>query len=51
MPLENPVLSSDSTGNVKFMYIQLFQNPCSVMYDTNQYTNMKLYAYKSQVDL
>ena len=34
MPLENPVLSSDSTGNVKFMYIQLFQNPCSDMYDT-----------------
>ena len=25
----------DSTGNVKFMYIQLFQNPCSVMYDPN----------------
>jgi hypothetical protein len=30
----NPVLSSDSTSNVKFMYIQLFQNPCSDMYDT-----------------
>ena len=30
----NPVLNSDSTGNVKFMCIQLFQNPCSVMYDT-----------------
>jgi len=24
----NPVLSSDSTGNVKFMYIQLFHCPC-----------------------
>jgi hypothetical protein len=47
----NPVLSFDSTGNVKFMYIQLFQNPCSVMYEPTQYTNMKLYAYKSRVDL
>jgi hypothetical protein len=28
MSLENPVLISDSTGNVKFMYIQLFQCPC-----------------------
>ena len=35
MSLSNPVLSSDSTGNVKFMYIQLFQIPCSVMYDPN----------------
>ena len=34
MSLSNPVLSSDSTGNVKFMYIQLFQNPCFDMYDT-----------------
>jgi hypothetical protein len=28
-------LSFDSTGNVKFMYIQLFRNPCSDMYDPN----------------
>jgi len=28
MSLENPVLSSDSTGNIKFMYIQLFHCPC-----------------------
>ena len=35
MSLSNPVLSSDSTGNVKFMYIQLFHNPCSDMYDPN----------------
>jgi len=34
------------------MYIQLFQiNPCSVMYEPTQYTNMTLYAYKSRVDL
>jgi hypothetical protein len=35
MSLLNPVLSFDSTGNVKIMYIQLFQYPCFVMYDPN----------------